>query len=140
MDLSVPHLGKLVKSQSTGQLYLTNLQKYITECKTVLLLGEPDYIELYLRYYPIVQASFLLSSTDDASAEGEIAATRYGQLDGERLSATSVDVTNKTRSSSPSEAGKLHESGKAASVMALDVGGHATGLYAIPEEDDTYTQ
>lgn len=62
-------LLKMITSSSTakgGEPYLLSLlRKKIMDCQTILLLGEPDYIQLYLSYYPIVTSPFLLNGADD---------------------------------------------------------------------------
>ena len=63
---------KILKTQISGgqsQLNLALLQKKIDQARTVLFLGEPDYIQLYLKYYPIVKEPFLFTDTSDPEVE-----------------------------------------------------------------------
>ena len=59
-------------STKGGEPYLLSLlRKKIMDCQTILLLGEPDYIQLYLSYYPIVTSPFLLNGADDQEMTAE---------------------------------------------------------------------
>ena len=42
------------------QSILGTLKQVVKESSSILGLGEPDYIGLYLKYYPIVTESFML--------------------------------------------------------------------------------
>ena len=60
-----------MRCTAPGQSYQEQLRKKIQECQTLLLLGEPDYIQLYLSHYPIVEKPFLLDVEDDEEEDEE---------------------------------------------------------------------
>ena len=54
------------KKDGAGDLCLSYLPRSMD--LKILLLGEPGYIELYLKHYPIVSEPFLLSGCDEIEA------------------------------------------------------------------------
>lgn len=41
------------------------MNKLLKPTKNLLLLGEPDYIDLYLKYFPIITTPYLTQSSSE---------------------------------------------------------------------------
>ena len=64
-------LDKLLMAEHRDRKYLDILKGVMEEHSRRLILGEPDYIELYLKHYPIVNESYLLNGSDTVQDQVE---------------------------------------------------------------------
>ena len=129
-------LDKLLRSPQNGQLYLEQLRKKLAECQTLLLLGEPDYIQLYLSHYPIVEKSFLLDIEEEDQEDEEMVQLaqkvfKEAADEGEEFMHENLSAVSKT-SSAPSSVNNNNNNLDTMTALEERTG----GLYAIPEEDD----
>lgn len=55
------HKGEVLHNEIVDKKKLIKtIGRIVKDCRTLLYLGEPDYITLYLKFYPIVTESFIL--------------------------------------------------------------------------------